>query len=221
MLIKEKSKRNEILSANSYKTNLWNYLRNKDESSYSDIKALDLIQDGSPFLDTESTEYFREKLTEKSVVRKEATVLKNDVDSSSVVTFPSKSMATWTRAGEHDLFTAALEMKDVDVNLEYNTLSSLITIHEDFLNDPQDKIEKIILDTFAHTFAKAEDKAFINGSGNGEPLGILVDEKIKSLSATKDLKLDDLKKLFFSLDIQYRENAKWIINNKTPFIFKT
>ena len=57
MLIKEKSKRNEILSANSYKTNLWNYLRNKDESSYSDIKALGLIQDGSPFMDTESTEY--------------------------------------------------------------------------------------------------------------------------------------------------------------------
>lgn len=84
MLIKEKSKRNEILSANSYKTNLWNYLRNKDESSYSDIKALDLIQDGSPFMDAESTEYFRETLTEKSVVRKEATVLKNDVDSSSI-----------------------------------------------------------------------------------------------------------------------------------------
>lgn len=173
MLIKEKSKRNEILSANSYKTNLWNYLRNEDESSYSDIKALGLIQDGSPFMDAENTEYFREKLAEKSVVRKEATVLKNDVDLSSIVTFPSKSMATWTKAGEHDLFAAALEMKDVDVNLKYHTLSNLITIHEDFLNNPQTKIEKIILDTFAHNFAKAEDKAFITGSGNGEPLGFL------------------------------------------------
>lgn len=119
------------------------------------------------------------------------------------------------KTGEHDLFTAVLEMKDVDVNLEYNTLSNLITIHEDFLNDPQTKIEKIILDTFAHNFAKAEDKAFIIGDGNGEPLGILVDEKIKSLSATKELKLDDLKKLFFSLDSDYRENAKWIMNDKT------
>lgn len=221
MLIKEKSKRNEILSANSYKTNLWNYLRNKDESSYPDIKALDLIQDGSPFLDTESTEYFREKLTEKSVVRKETTVLKNDVGSSSVVTFPNKSIATWTKAGEHDLFTAVLEMKDVDVNLEYNTLSNLITIHEDFLNNPQTKIEKIILDTFAHNFAKAEDKAFIIGDGNGEPLGILVDEKIKNLSATKELNLDDLKKLFFSLDSDYRENAKWIMNDKTALYLQS
>ena len=215
MLIKEKSKRNEILSANSYKTNLWNYLRNKDESSYSDIKALGLIQDGSPFMDAESTEYFREKLAEKSVVRKEATVLKNDVDSSSVVTFPSKSMATWTKAGEHDLFADALEMKDVDVNLEYNTLSNLITIHEDFLNNPQAKIEKTILDTFAHNFAKAEDKAFITGSSNEELLGLLVDEDIKSLSATKELKLDDMKKLFFSLDSEHRGNAKWIMNDKT------
>lgn len=221
MLIKEKSKRNEILSAHSYKTNLWNYLRNKDESSYSDIKALGLIQDGFPFMDTESTEYFREKLTEKSVVRKEATVLKNDVDPSSIVTFPSKSMATWTKSGEHDLFTAVLEMKDVDVNLEYNTLSNLITIHEDFLNNPQTKIEKIILDTFAHNFAKAEDKAFITGSGNGEPLGFLVDEDIKSLSATKELKLDDLKKLFFSLDSEYRENAKWIMNDKTALYLQS
>ena len=54
MLIKEKSKRNEVLASNSYRTNLWNYLRNKDESSYSDIKALGLIQDGSPFMDAES-----------------------------------------------------------------------------------------------------------------------------------------------------------------------
>ncbi|MFR6152796.1 MAG: phage major capsid protein [Peptoniphilus sp.] len=221
MLIKEKSKRNKILSTNSYKTNLWNYLRNKDESSYSDIKALGLIQDSFPFMDTESTEYFREKLTEKSVVRKEATVLKNDVDSSSIVTFPNKSMATWTKSGEHDLFTAVLEMKDVDVNLEYNTLSNLITIHEDFLNNPQTKIEKIILDTFVHNFAKAEDKAFIIGDGNGEPLGILVDEKIKCLSASKELKLDDLKKLFFSLDNEYRENAKWIMNDKTALYLQS
>ena len=97
------------------------------------------------------------------------------------------------KTGEHDLFANVLEMKDVDVNLEYNTLANLITIHEDFLNNPQTKIEKLILDTFAHNFAKAEYKAFITGSGNGEPLGFLVDKDIKSLSATKELKLDDLK----------------------------
>ena len=56
MLIKETSKRNEILSANSYKTNLWNYLINEDESSYSDIKTLGFTKDGSPFMDAESTE---------------------------------------------------------------------------------------------------------------------------------------------------------------------
>ncbi len=221
MLIKEKSKRKEILSANSYKTNLWNYLKNKDESSYSDIKTLGLIQDGSSFMDTESTEYFRDKLTEKSVFRKEATVLKNDVDSSSIVTFPSKSMETWTKTGEHDLFSDVLEMKDVDVNLEYNTLSNLITIHEDFLNDSQTETEKIILDTFTHNFSKAEDKAFIEGSGQNEPLGILADDKIKSLSATKELKLDDLKKLFFALDSDYRENAKWIMNDKTALYLQS
>lgn len=52
---------------------------------------------------TESTEHFKEKLTEKNVVRKKATVLKTDADPSSIVTFPNKSMATWTKAGEHDL----------------------------------------------------------------------------------------------------------------------
>lgn len=221
MLIKEKSKRNEILSANSYKTNLWNYLRNKNESSYSDIKNLGLIQDGSPFMDTKSTEYFREKLIEKSVVRKETTILITDVDSSSIVTFPNKSIATWTKSREHDLFSDVLEMKDVDVNLEYNVLSNLITINEDFLYDTQANIEKLIIVTFAHNFAKAEDKAFITGSGSGEPLGILVDKDIKSLSATKELKLDDLKKLFFSLDSEYRENAKWIMNDKTALYLQS
>ena len=48
-----------------------------------------------------------------------------------------------------------------------------------------------------------------------------MDEKIKSLSSTKELKLDDLKKLFFSLDSEYRENAKWIMNDKTALYLQS
>lgn len=213
--MKENLKRNEVLAGNSYRTNLWNYLRKKNESSYTSIQSLGLIKDGSPFMDTESTEYFREKLAGKSVLRKLATIFKNDVDSSSIVTFPNKAMATWTKAGEQDLFSDVLEMKDVSLKLEYNTLSNLITIHEDLLSDQDTHIENIILNTFAHNFARAEDKAFLTGSGSKEPLGILADDKVKNISATKEVKLDDLKKLFFSLDSEYRENAKWIMNDKT------
>lgn len=219
--MKENLKRNEVLAGNSYRTNLWNYLRKKNESSYADIQALGLIKDGSPFMDTESTEYFRGKLAEKSVLRKLATIFNNDVDSSSIVTFPNKSMATWTKSGEQDLFSDVLEMKDVSLKLEYNTLSNLITIHEDLLSNQNTDIDKIILNTFAHNFAKAEDKAFLTGSGSKEPLGILVDDKVKNISATKEVKLDDLKRLFFCLDSEYRENAKWIMNDKTALYLQS
>lgn len=101
------------------------------------------------------------------------------------------------------------------VNYSYNSPSSFLAIHEGFLLDQSAKIDKFILNSFAHNFAKAENKAFITGSGDGEPLGLLVDEDIKSLSATKELILDDLKKLCFSLDADYRENAKWLMNDKT------
>lgn len=219
--MKENLKRNEVLAGNSYRTNLWNYLRKKNESSYTSIQSLGLIKDGSPFTDTESTEYFREKLAGKSVLRKLVTFFNNDVDSSAIVTFPNKSMATWTKAGEQDLFSDVLEMKDVSLKLEYNTLSNLITIHEDLLSDQNTDIDKIILNTFAHNFAKAEDKAFLTGSGSKEPLGILADDKVKNISATKEVKLDDLKKLFFSLDSEYRENAKWIMNDKTALYLQS
>lgn len=111
----------------------------------------------------------------------------SDLDPSTIATFTKKSVASWTKSGDHDLFADALELDSSNVRFEYKTLSDLITVHEDFLFDSNDELEQIILNTFANSLAKAEDKAFISGTGEDEPLGILVDSDIKSLSAKNNL----------------------------------
>lgn len=217
----EKLQRRHELESSSYRNNLWNYLKNNDDESYVYLDNKNLVRAGAPFMDADSMRYFKEKLTEKSVVRKLATIFMNEVDSSTIATFPNKAMATWSKSGEQDLYSNVLELKDVNVKFDYNTLSSLITIHEDFLNDPNTGIKNIMLNTLAQGFAKAEDNAFVNGTGKGEPLGLLNVADLKTVQAKQSLTIEDLKKLFFSLDNDYRENAKWLLNDKTALYLQT
>ena len=217
----ENLERNHTLESNSYKIELWNYLRNKENTVFINADKQKLTRQGAPYLDNDSLRYFQKTLKEKSVLRKVASYFEYELDSVTIATFFNNSIALWRDKQEQNLFSDFLESNIEKVKYSYNSLSNFLAIHEDFLLDHNAKIDKFILDTFAHNFAKAEDKAFIIGDGNGEPLGILVDEKIKSLSATKELKLDDLKKLFFSLDSEYRENAKWIMNDKTALYLQS
>ena len=217
----EKLERNYTLESSRYKIDFWNYLRNNDNEVFKQADKQKLTRQGAPYLDNDSLMYFQKSLKEKSVVRKVASYFEYELDSVTIATLFNKSIAIWKDKNEHDLFSDFLDSKLDKVNYSCNSLCSFLAIHEDFLRDPNSKIDHVILDTFAHNFAKAEDKAFIEGSGQNEPLGLLVDEDIKSLSATKELKLDDLKKLFFSLDSDYRENAKWIMNDKTALYLQS
>lgn len=97
----------------------------------------------------------------------------------------------------------------------------LLKVQEDLVYDHFSNIEEIVLNHFSKTFSKAEDLAFISGDGNGEMLGITKDEEIESLVANSNFSLDDVKKLFFSLDSTYRENAKWLMNDKTALHLQT
>lgn len=52
-------------------------------------------------------------------------------------------------------------------------LASIVTLDEEFVNDAGFDIEKYLTQKLGKSFGKAEDNAFINGTGADEPTGIL------------------------------------------------
>ena len=83
-------------------------------------------------------------------------------------------------------------------------------------------IEAYLKNEFARRFGRAEENAFINGSGTDEPTGILNGGEI-GVTTKKDANLsyDDVIRLYFSLKPEHRGNAVWLMNDETAFHLRT
>ena len=72
---------------------------------------------------------------------------------------------------------------------------------------------------FSRRFARAEENAILNGTGNEEPLGILKSAEVGAL--TSELSYDDIVKLYFSVNAEYRKNGVWVMSDETALKLRT
>jgi HK97 family phage major capsid protein len=66
---------------------------------------------------------------------------------------------------------------------------------------------------FAKKFAAEEDLKFMTGAGTTEPTGLRTYTVTDTPQAAASLVGDDLIALFYSLPVQYRRNAVWLMHN--------
>ena len=87
---------------------------------------------------------------------------------------------------------------------------------EDFVHDASFNIEGYLTQRLAKNFGKAEDDAFINGTGDQMPTGILnaTDGAEVGLS-TVSITYDDVISLYFSVEPEYRKAGVWLMNDVT------
>ena len=73
-------------------------------------------------------------------------------------------------------------------------------------------IEKYLTQKLGKSFGKAEDNAFINGTGLNAPTGILHNtDGAKTALTAETLTYDDVISLYFSVDKEYRRNGIWLM----------
>lgn len=128
----------------------------------------------------------------------------------------TKPAAAWIDEGEELTWGDA---KFAQINLDAHKLHVAVKVTEELLYDNAFGLEKYILRQFAKALANAEEDAFINGTGVGQPLGLLASEGgaeigVTAASAT-DITADELIDLVYSLKRPYRKNAKFICNDQT------
>ena len=102
-------------------------------------------------------------------------------------------------------------------------LAIITSLDMDMIRDAGFDLESYLVGKFAKGFGKAEEDAFINGTGSTMPKGILHEtEGAKTgVIASGDISFDDVLGLYFSVDKQFRSNGMWLMNDETALKLKT
>ena len=101
--------------------------------------------------------------------------------------------------------------------LDAHKLHVAIKVTKELLYDNAFNLENYILTQFGKALSNAEEDAFINGTGVGQPLGILAETGgaqvgVTSASSTK-VTADEIINLVYSLKRPYRKNAVFLAND--------
>lgn len=105
-------------------------------------------------------------------------------------------------------------------SLQPEQLSKLIKISMKLLRTSALPIENLVADRLAYKFAIAQENGFLNGSGDGQPLGIFTASN-DGIPTTRDvstgnsetaLTADGLINAKFALKAQYRNGCRWIFH---------
>lgn len=126
----------------------------------------------------------------------------------------TKPAAAWIEEG------GALQFSDAtfsQILLDAHKLHVAIKVTEELLYDSAFNLESYIIEQFGKALANAEEDAFLNGTGVGQPLGLFAEVGGGHVAGTLTaaLKADDVLGLIYELKRPYRKNASFIMNDKT------
>ena len=126
----------------------------------------------------------------------------------------TKPAAAWIEEGGALQFTDATFAQ---ILLDAHKLHVAIKVTEELLYDNAFNLESYIIKQFGKALANAEEDAFLNGTGVGQPLGLFAEVGGGHVAGTLSaaLKADDVLGLIYELKRPYRKNASFIMNDKT------
>ena len=151
-------------------------------------------------------------LEEENVLRKISNVIttSHDLKIPGVV---NNGSATWISEGEK------IEESDDafgQIVIRAYKIGTSIKVSDELIEDSAFDIEKYISETFAHRIGKTEEDGFLNGTGIGQPKGLLLDATVGTLTETSGkITLDDVINLFHSVGGRYRASGILLMNSKT------
>lgn len=154
-------------------------------------------------------------LDEENVMRKLGTCITTSGEHKINIA-ATKPAAAWIEEG------GALTFGDAtfdQIIMDAHKLHVAIKVTEELLYDNAFNLENYIMQQFGKALANAEEDAFINGTGTGQPLGILAatggaDVGITAKSATA-ITADEIIDLIYSLKRPYRKSAAFLLNDQT------
>lgn len=177
--------------------------------------------DGAVFMPEALAARIKSNAANMNEIRKHASINRTGNNSVLVPTLsrPKSSYGTVAPTPE--------ELASGFTRLEVHDCKSLVVIPENSLADSQYDLEAKLEELFSESVSEEEARAFIKGTGTGEPLGIVsADTKANavtslvsaSLGSTDEEVIDLINKAIYKLKKKYRRNAKIMCNSNTEAV---
>ena len=155
-------------------------------------------------------------LEQETIIRSHAHVFTTSSGSHKIPVVTSKGSASWVdEEGQipdsDDVFGQKL--------IGAHKVATRIKVSEELLNDSAFDLEGYFVSEFGRRIGNKEEEAFFTGNGSGKPTGILdgtagADIGVTTTSASA-ITADEIIDLFYSLNVPYRKDAIWILNDST------
>ena len=208
------------IESRDYETHFWNTLRGKTSRREASTPTLDL----SPYalaLSPAGQDKYVAALKKESLFRNLATEIRAYDTGYRIKTAQNEGASAWVPEG--GAVTVSDDMSDFgEITLDRHKLVTSFMLESPFVQDNTFLIEKYMVSRLSQNFARAEDSAFINGTGKHMPTGILAEEGGADVGVTTAaMTYDDVVKLFFSVKPRYRRNAVWLMNDETAYTLRT
>ncbi len=150
-------------------------------------------------------------LTEENIMRSLGNVITTSGEHKINIA-AARPAAAWIEEG------GALSFGDAtfsQILLDAHKLHVAIKVTEELLYDAAFNLEGYIIDQFGKALANAEEDAFLNGTGRGQPLGLFAETGggTPALSAAS-ISADHIMQLIYALKRPYRKSARFIMHDK-------
>ena len=154
-------------------------------------------------------------LEENDFFRQKAHVIRTSSGTRKIPIANDTLEAAWIDEGEEIPETTT---KFAQATLNAYKMGTLIRVSNELLNDSAFDIAGYIADRFGKAMGHTEEKAFITGTGDKQPTGLLHDTLGAQLGATAPsetaITFDDIFKLYYSLKSPYRSKAVFLCNEE-------
>lgn len=209
-----------LIGTAEYSEHFWDAMRGI-QHAYDKIHGGANGITGGYTLPSGSNDKLQKAITQESLFRSMATVIKSYNGASRIFAKDCSDIAAWVPEG------GSIPLQD-GVNdfthyaVDSHKLAVFVKLDDDFVHDAAFSLEDYLTERLAENFAKAEDKGFVLGTGEHMPTGILDDTAGAETGITTSvLSFDDVLRLYHSLDAKYRKNAVWLMNDETALTLRT
>jgi HK97 family phage major capsid protein len=204
-----------------YKKAFCNYIKKGIETDIANLEHKNLSNPSDKDLGYSVTckmnEFVDTLLTQNSPMRQISSVMGISSDSLELIEDREDAVSGWSEGSLTEIEKAKDTVFTKKAILVYE-LYAQPKVTQRLIDDPRIDVEEWLSTKLANIFTRQENIAFINGDGNGKPRGILSYpsgtewgkiERIKT--SGKELKADDIIKLFFSLKEVYASDTKFLV----------
>ena len=200
-------------ASDEYKAAFWDMMRGAQTMEVRNALSVGEDTEGGFTVPNEFERQLIHGLEENNIFRRMAHVIRTASGTRKIPIANDVMEASWIDEGEAIPET---NTKFAQTTLSAYKLGTMIKVSNELLHDSAFDIAAYIADRFGVCMGNAEENAFINGTGEKQPTGLLHDTNGAQLGVTTAVEtavtFDEIFQLYYALKAPYRRKAAFLCN---------